>query len=354
MDNWLILNLICLIILIGLSAFFSGSEAALFSLSRLNLKQLGQQGEKIAKLLHHPHQLLTVLLIGTTIVNITASSLGTIISIRIFTPFGVSEAVSTGIAIGGMTLLILIFGEIIPITWGVTKGSLLAPRVTPVVKALVSILAPLRIILSGITNLVVAIVERHRFFTKETPGLTDEEIKTMVDLSSKAGVLGEHERRMIHSIFEVGETTVAQVMRSAEKMVWVKINTPFKEVFNLFKLKGHSRMPVYNQSLDNIVGIINAKDFLTYFSENQGMEGVIPQPLIKRPYFVSGSIKINQLLRELQKRRMQMAIVQDRDKQIIGLVTIEDLLEEIVGEIHDEYEKGRVSMPINNQRRNRQ
>lgn len=326
------------------SAFFSGAEAALFSLNNLKLKQLGKRGEDIAKLLKEPRKLLTVLLIGTTVVNVSASALATTISIDIFRRIGMGKEIGAGVAIGVMTLLILVFGEIIPITIGVARGTVLSPIVTPLVKFFVILLYPFRIILTGITNIAVSIVEQHKFFAKESEDITSEEIKTVVDLGKKEGILKEHERMMIHSIFEFGDTIVSQVMVRREEMDCVAIGSSVRDVLKLIKSKGHSRMPVYKDSFDNIIGIINTKDILAYFND---IEKEIPYDLIKKPYFVSGSMKVNELCKEFQKKRIQMAIVRRplRDVApvangtIIGLVTLEDLLEEIVGEIHDEYEK---------------
>lgn len=336
-NGLLIIKLICLFALIVASAFFSGAEAALFSLNKLKLKQIGKRGEDLAKLLKEPRRLLTTLLIGTTVVNVSASALATTISIDIFRKIGMGKEIGAGVAIGVMTLLILVFGEIIPITIGVAKGTVLSPIVTPLVKFFVILLSPFRIILTGITNIAVSIVERHKFFAKESEDITNEEIKTVVDLGKKEGILKEHERMMIHSIFEFGDTIVSQIMVKKEEMDCVTMGSSVRDVLNLIKSKGHSRIPIYKDSFDNIIGIINTKDILAYLKN--GIEKGIPCDLIKKPYFVSDSMKVNELFREFQKKRIQMAIVRDRNGTIIGLVTLEDLLEEIVGEIHDEYEK---------------
>ncbi|MEW6095303.1 MAG: hemolysin family protein [bacterium] len=331
MDNVLILQLSCLGILLGLSAFFSGSEAALFALSKLKIRQLSSLTQKrISRLLESPTELLTTLLIGTTLVNVIASALATFISITLCAKIGINEVIATIVAIFGMTCLILFLGEIVPITLGATKSIHIAPWVTYPVRFFYILLAPLRIVLHWITNLIVLLIEKNRFFVKDKE-LTEEEIRTMVDIGAKEGVLKDHEMELIHSIFEFGDMKVEEVMIPQKEMVGIKIDEDSEtKILHLITKEGHSRMPVYKG--ENIIGIIHVKDFLISLKNQSNW-----RELIRPPHFVLPSKKINNLLKEFQKKHIQMAIVKNELGKVVGIVTMEDLLEEIVGEIHDEY-----------------
>jgi putative hemolysin len=331
LDNALILQLSCLLVLLALSAFFSGSEAALFALSKLKLKQLHISIQKgISKLLENPRKLLTTLLIGTTLVNITASALATFILITLCAKIGINESIATALAIFIMTFLILFFGEIIPITLGATKSAQIAPWVMYPVKCFYVLLAPLRIVLYWLSNLIVLLIEKNRFFAKDKE-LTEEEIRTMIDIGAKEGVLKAHEQKLIHSIFEFGDRKVEEVMIPQKEMVCVKIDEDSEtKILHLIIKKGHSRMPVYKGK--DIIGIVHVKDFLMALKRQTNW-----RELIRPAHFVLPSKKINNLLKEFQKKHIQMAIVKDTTENVVGIVTMEDLLEEIVGEIHDEY-----------------
>ncbi|MEW6607072.1 MAG: hemolysin family protein [bacterium] len=335
MDN-LILFLISIGILLCLSAFFSGAEAALFALSKLKIKQLSDRAQKrISRLLENPKELLTTLLIGTTLVNITASSIATFIAINLCGKIGINEVIATGLAIFVMTILILFFGEIVPITLGATKSSQIAPWVTYPLRYFSILLAPLKIILSWLTHLIILLIEKHKFFIKDKE-LTEEEIRTIVDIGAREGVLKAHEQKLIHSIFEFGDHKVEEVMTPQNKMVCVKIDEDSTDkILSLMIKEGHSRMPVYKG--EEIIGILHVKDFLISLKNQTNW-----QNLIKPAYFVLPSKKINDLLKEFQKKHLQLAIVKDESKKIVGIVTMEDLLEEIVGEIHDGYPEEKV------------
>ncbi|MDI6735616.1 MAG: hemolysin family protein [bacterium] len=346
MDNNLILQLSFLVILLGLSAFFSGAEATLFALSKLKIKQLRTTCQtKILNLIENPAKLLSTLLIGTTLVNITASALGTFIIINLCAGIGLNEILSTTLAIFVMTSLILLFGEIIPITFGVTKSMQFAPLVVHPVKWFTILLAPLRIGLSWLTISIVSLIEKHRFFVRDKE-LTEEEIRTMIDIGAKEGVLKAQEQELIHSIFEFGDMKVEEVMIPQTRMVSANIKEDSEaKILHLMSRQGHSRLPVISltdqtsQSFkeEDIVGIIHVKNFLLAIKNQTDW-----QKLIMPAYFVLPSMKINALLKEFQKSHLQMAIVKNKLGRVVGLVTMEDLLEEIVGEIHDEYPQERI------------
>jgi len=334
LDNRLIWQLSCIGILLGLSAFFSGSEASLFALSKLKLKQLNTSRQKrISKLLESPTKLLTTLLIGTTMVNIATAAIATSIFITLGRKFGISEVIATILAIFVITFLILFFGEIVPITIGVTKTTLLTPWLAYPVRYFYNLFSPMRIVLYWLTNVIVLLIEKNGFFVKDKE-LTEEEIKTMVDIGIKERVLKAQERKLIHSIFEFGEKKVEEIMIPEKEIVYVKIDEDSKSsILHLITQKGHSRMPVFKGK--DIIGIIHVKDFLISLKNQKNW-----LEFIKPAYFVLPSKKINSLLKEFKKRHIQMAIVKDTFGKIVGIVTMEDLLEEIVGEIHNEEGRG--------------
>lgn len=346
MDNLLILQLSFLVILLGLSAFFSGAEAALFALSKLKIKQLGITCQtRILKLIENPVKLLPTLLIGSTLVNITASAIGTFIIINLCAKIGIDEITSTTLAIFVMTALILFFGEIIPITLGATKSMRIAPLVVHPVKWFEILLAPLRIGLSWLTIFIVSLIEKHRFFVRDKE-LTEEEIRTMIDIGAKEGILKAHEQELIHSIFEFGDMKVEEVMIPQAQMVLANLEEDSEaKILHLIAKQGHSRLPVISQTNQtdqpfnekDIVGIIHVKNFLLGIKNRTNW-----QKLIMPAYFVQSSMKINALLKEFQKNHLQMAIVKNELGKVVGLVTMEDLLEEIVGEIHDEYPRRKI------------
>ncbi len=337
--EWVVVKLLGIAVLLCFSAFFSGSEASLFSLSKLKLKQIKSRQNRIKRLLKEPHKLLSSILIGNTLVNIIASALATTIFVDLFRKWGIEELWGVFASILIMTGFILFFGEIVPITIGTTKGKIFAPIVIPGIEFIMFILSPFRIILGGVSNFLVKTIETHKFFTKEAEFLTDEEIKTIVDLGQHEGVLQKHERKMIHNIFDFGQITVAEVMTPKEKMVCLHKDSLVVDVFKLIKAHGHSRIPIYVDNIDNIVGFCNAKDLLSYFSkieQDKISKEIIPPALIRIPYFVLDKMKVNELLKIFQKKKIHLAIVKNEHQITTGLVSIEDLIEEIVGEIHDE------------------
>jgi CBS domain containing-hemolysin-like protein len=329
----LVLKVIGLILLLCISAFFSGSEAALFSLDRLKVKQMSKN-EVILQLLKDPHRLLVVLLSGTTIVNIAASGLATLIAIEICRNIGIRESIGTGCAIGVMTFLILFFGEILPITLGATKCDKIAPIIVYPVKIFCFIFTPLRMIIVRITECIVKLIEKHPYFAKDVL-ITEEELKTMVDVGEKEGVLDAQERKIIHSIFEFGEIMVKEVMTHRNDIACIELNDTPEHIIRAIKI--HSRIPVYKETLDNIIGILYAKDVIVEIMKNR--EHICSSWLrkhIKPSYDVPETKKVNELLKEFQANKLQIAIVRDENNKVVGIISMEDLLEEIVGEIHEE------------------
>jgi CBS domain containing-hemolysin-like protein len=298
----------------------------------LRVKTLVKQGvanaEKLDKLLQHPGRFLATILFLNNLVNIGAASLATLL-VGFYIKHWVA-AISTGV----MTFIILIYGEITPKTYAAQNAEKLALRLAGVTNFLSTIFSPIVRFLVFIANFFIRLLGGTTI--KEVPFLTEEELKSMVSVAEEEAVIEEEERKLIHSIFEFGDTVVKEVMVPRMDMVTIDAKAPIEEVLSLIVKEGHSRIPVYEGTIDNIIGIVYAKDLLIQMSH--GKIDVPLKELVRSVYFIPESKKVNELLRELQKRRQHMAIVVDEYGGTAGLVTIEDLLEEIVGEIFDEYD----------------
>lgn len=330
----LIIEIISLIILIGASAFFSCSEAALFSLDRRKVKQMPQDA-CIPQLLKEPHRLLTVLLSGTTIVNITASALGTLIAIDICQRIGISKAIGAGFAIIIMTILILFWGEILPIVMGATRGEKIAPWIAHPIRIFYWLFTPFQVLIVGITGMFVKLIEKHPYFKKDIKEIvTEEELKAMVDVGKKEGVLDEQERRIIHSIFEFGDIMVKEVMIPREQICYISTDDSWETIISV--MKAHSRVPVFKDTIDNIIGMLYDRDVIEMLMDKSNINQGKILSLIRTPYYVSETMMVNELLKEFQRKKLQIAIVRDADNKTVGIVSMKDLLEEIVGEIYEE------------------
>ncbi|MEK7274752.1 MAG: hemolysin family protein [Candidatus Desantisbacteria bacterium] len=333
------IEIISVILLLSASAFFSCSEAALFSLDKIKVKQM-PQGACIPQLLKEPHRLLAVLLSGTTLVNIAASALGTMIAIDICQRIGISKAIGTGCAIVIMTCLILLLGEVLPIVMGATKGEKIAPWIAYPIRMFYILSTPFQVLIVGITGTVVRLIEKHPYFKgdiKEREIVTEEELRTMVEVGKKEGVLDEQERRIIHSIFEFGDIMVKEVMIPKDKVTCIDINDSWETVAKA--IIDHSRVPVFKNTADNTflpIGILYAKDVIEVLQNESNINQGTILKLLRIPYYVSESMMVNELLKEFQHKKLQIAIVRDAADKMTGIVSMKDLLEEIVGEIHEE------------------
>ena len=324
----ILLEIVLLIALLFLSALFSSAETAFTHIDLLKIKHLVSSGNKRAKTLEklkdNSEKTLTTILIGNNLVNISASSIATSLAIDFFGNKGV------GIAVGVMTFLILVFGEITPKSYAIRKAESLALFVAPLFDFLSKIFYPISLAFTGISNLFLG------KSVKNTPMFTEDEIKTLIDVSGEEGTIEEDEKEMITSIFEFGDTRVKEIMIPRVDMVCVEAEEGMKEVLAKAIKRGYSRFPVYKDEIDNIVGILYIKDLLKYLKD--GNFNVSADKIKREAYFIPETKRADDLLREMQKKRVHMAIVIGEYGAVIGLVTLEDLIEEIVGEIFDEYD----------------
>ncbi|SFL26078.1 hemolysin family protein [Halanaerobium salsuginis] len=335
-------HLLGLFFLIVLSAFFSGSETAFMAVNRIKIKERVQQGDenatKVDKLLQDQTKLLTTILIGNNLVNIAASSIATAISIEIFGSKGV------GIATGIVTLLILVFGEITPKALGNNQSIAYAKFASVPLYYLEKILLPFIFLFTRLVNIFV----KDKSLISSA-FLSEEEIRRFVEVSQKEGVIKETEQEMIQSVFDFDDTLVKEIMIPRIDMICIEKDSSLAELIKLGVEKGHSRIPVYENSIDNIVGLVYIKDLLELLIDSQS-EMVIAD-FVKPIYFIPEGKPINQLLAEMKERKEHMAVVVDEYGGTSGLITIEDLLEEIVGDIQDEFdlEKSYIEVVSNQQ-----
>jgi len=324
---------IALLVLLGISALLSAAETALLAANRGRLQQLDEAGDRrartVRRLLEEPGRLLTTLLAGDNIVNVAATVLATSVIIAVFGwPRGVPYAIV------GIVLMILIFGEIVPKTIAAKYADRLALIFARPLAALSTILSPVVRVLSALGSIVMRPFGGRVNLT--SPLVTEEEIRELVKVGEEEGVIEQAEREMIHSIFEFGDTVVREVMVPRIDMACVADTETVAGALRLIRAEQHSRLPVYHGAIDQIVGIVHVKDLLTAMLDGRSEA---PVKEVARPaYFIPESQPLARLLREFRRRKTEMAIVVDEYGGTAGLVTTEDLLEEIVGPILDEYD----------------
>lgn len=327
-----IIELGSLVVLILLSGFFSGSETAFMSLNRVKIREKKLKGDKSAKrvdqLLSKPGKLLTTILVGNNLVNIASSAIATTLALEFFGEKG------PWIATISMTVLVLIFGEITPKTYANQDSEKLASFSATYLIWLSKIFNPLIKVLIAFTNRLIKIVGGDP--DKQKPFVTEDEIIRFVTVGEREGVIEEKEKEMIHSVFEFDDTLAREVMVPRIDIISMSINTPLDVAVDLVMEKGHSRIPVFRNTIDNIVGILYAKDLLCFIKKDFKDESI--GNIMRKAYYVPESKKIDELLSEMKTKKIHMAIVLDEYGGTAGIVTIEDLIEEIVGDIKDEYD----------------
>lgn len=328
LDVWIGLPL-----LIILSGFFSASETALTALKRRDLVDVDDKHPKISKLLKtwikSPNNMLTAILIGNNIVNIYAASLATSFALKYFNGSRV-----TGVVTIVLTILILIFGEITPKIIAKTYSKKVSCIVIRPIYYLSKILFVFIKILSWISKFISRI-----FGIKITDNniiITEEDIRSMVSVGEEEGIIEEEERNMIHSIFDFGDSSVREVMVPRTSMYAIEGSKTLEEIWDEIIKNGYSRIPVYQERIDNIIGIVYIKDLLEIVMKKEFDKPI--KNFIREAYFIPETKLLAELLKDFKKRQTHMAVVLDEYGGTVGLVTLEDLIEEILGEINDEYD----------------
>ena len=323
-------QLITVIILLCLSAFFSSSETALTTVNQIRMRTLADNGDKraarVLRVTGNPGKMLSAILIGNNIVNLSASSISTSLAIHLFGNTG------AGIATGILTFLILIFGEVTPKTMATIKADSMSLTAAAPIGFLMKILTPVIFIINKLSLGLMFLL--HVNIKDAQKKMTEEELRTIVDVSQENGVIEHEERDMIHNLFDFGDAEAKEIMVPRIDMTFVQADATYQEVLDIFRQDMFTRLPVYEDSTDNVIGIINMKDFLL---QNDTPEFFV-RNLLREPYFTYEHKNTADLFLEMRKSSISLAIVLDEYGVTAGLITLEDLLEEIVGEIRDEYD----------------
>lgn len=320
------INIILIILLVAFSAMFSSCETAFSTVNKMRLKNNADQGSaKAAKALRLAESFdnsLTTILIGNNIVNIASTSISTVLFTDLFGAKGV------GIATVVMTVVVLIFGEILPKTFAKENSEKCAYFFAGPLSALIVLFTPLSFIFTAIKNTVSKLYSS----SEKTPSVTEDELKCIINEIEEEGVLEESESDLVRSALDFDETIVSEILTPRVKVVGVEINSSIEEIKNVFLTEMYSRLPVYEKNIDNIVGIITQKDFFKMISENRSDI----QNIIQDVVFISEFKLINDALHEMQRSKTHMSVIIDQYGGTKGIITMEDIIEELVGEIYDE------------------
>lgn len=329
MDPSVAIRIVLLIILLCLSAFFSSAETALTTVSRIKMRALSEEGnrkaDRVLKITDDSGKMLSAILIGNNIVNISASSIATTLAIDLFGNAG------AGIATGVLTVLILIFGEISPKTMATIRAEKISLRYSTPIWILMKILTPVIFIINALANAVLRLLgvkasEKHRV-------LTESELRTIVDVGHETGVIETEEKEMINNVFDFGDAKAKEIMVPRIDMTFAQVDNTYEELLDIFRRDHFTRLPVYEESTDDVIGILNIKDLLLCDREHFSLRS-----LMREPYFTYEHKNTTELLMEMRNSAINIAIVLDEYGSTAGLITVEDLIEEIVGEIRDEYD----------------
>ena len=318
-----------LLLLLAASAFFSSSETALLALNRIRLTYLASRNRPgardLERLLNPPDDLIAAILVGNNLVNIAASVFATTFFMRIFGRYG------NLLTIVILTPALLIFSEIIPKVFAASHPEAIAFRVLRPLQGIMLVMRPVLWAIGGLNRLLA------RFWGKsgETAVISEEEIRTMIAVGEKSGVVAKEKRKMLHGIFELSKTYARDVMVPRIEVIGIEVNTPYEEVLQIVRDEEHSRYPVFEESLDNICGVVHAMDIFQFVGSPEQFS---LRKIVRKPYFVPESKPIEAMLESFRERRLLMAVVIDEYGGMEGIVTLEDIFEEIVGEIHDEHD----------------
>lgn len=329
MDAPGVIQLIFLIILVILSGFFSSAETALTTVNRVRMRTLEEDGSKRAarvnKILENYSKMLSTILIGNNIVNLSASALATTLAMQI--------NLAVGIATGILTLVVLICGEIVPKTWAMLSSEKLSLAYSGIIYGLMQILTPVIYIIDKLANGILRMM--HIDPSKKITTMTEAELRTYVEVSHEDGVIESEEREMIYNVFDFSDAQAKDIMIPRINMISVDINDSYSQILSVFREYMYTRLPVYQDDNDNIIGIINIKDFILCEDE----ENFHVNDILRDAHYTYEFKKIADLLYELRETTTNVAFVLNEYGVTVGMITLEDLLEEIVGEIRDEYDE---------------
>ena len=324
-----IIQLVIVIILLSASAFFSSAETALMTSNKLRMRNLAENGDKraakVLKVTENTDKMLSAILIGNNIVNLTASSISTALTLKIF------GRKLVGIATGILTFLILVFGEITPKNVASKNAEKMALIYIGVISFLVTLLTPVIFIVNTVAKFVISIFNKN---SDDNNAVTEEELRAMVEYSHEEGVIENEEKKMIVNVVDFGDTVAGDIMVPRVDMVMVDEKSSYEEILQVFREERYTRIPVYEETPDNVIGILNVKDFLLI----EDKENFIMKELLREPLYTYEYKKTSALMMDMRKTGANIVIVLDEYGITAGLITLEDMLEEIVGEIRDEFD----------------
>ena len=324
-----IIQLVIVIILLSASAFFSSAETALMTSNKLRMRNLADNGDKraakVLKVTENTDKMLSAILIGNNIVNLTASSISTTLTLKIF------GSKLVGIATGILTFLILVFGEITPKNVASKNAEKMALVYIGVISFLVTLLTPVIFIVNTVAKFVISIFNKNG---DDNNAVTEEELRAMVEYSHEEGVIENEEKKMIVNVVDFGDTVAGDIMVPRVDMVMVDEKSSYEEILQVFREERYTRIPVYEETPDNVIGILNVKDFLLI----EDKENFVMKELLREPLYTYEYKKTSALMMDMRKTGANIVIVLDEYGITAGLITLEDMLEEIVGEIRDEFD----------------
>lgn len=324
-----IIQLVIVIILLSASAFFSSAETALMTSNKLKMRNLADNGNKraakVLKVTENTDKMLSAILIGNNIVNLTASSISTTLTLKIF------GSKLVGIATGILTFLILVFGEITPKNVASKNAEDMALAYIGVISFLVTLLTPVIFIVNTVAKFVISIFNKNG---DDNNAVTEEELRAMVEYSHEEGIIENEEKKMIVNVVDFGDTVAGDIMVPRVDMVMVDEKSSYEEILQVFREERYTRIPVYEETPDNVIGILNVKDFLLI----EDKENFVMKELLREPLYTYEYKKTSALMMDMRKTGANIVIVLDEYGITAGLITLEDMLEEIVGEIRDEFD----------------
>ncbi len=331
MDSGDYIQLLLLVILIALSAFFSSAETALTTVNRIKIRTLAESGNKKAgtllKIFENQGKMLSSILVGNNVVNLSASSLATTLAMEVWG----SRAV--GIATGILTLVILVFGEISPKTISTLYAEKISLAYAGAIYGFMYVMTPFVYVIDLLSIGFLRLIRVDP--NKKQESMTEDELRTIVEVSHEEGVIESEEKKMITNVFDFGESVARDIMIPRIDMALADVNTGYDELINIFREEMYTRMPVYEDSIDNVIGVVNMKDLLLIDDrESFDIRNHLREPLYTYEYK-----KTTELMMEMRQSYKNVVIVLDEYGATAGMITLEDLLEEIVGEIRDEYDQ---------------
>ena len=330
MDSGDSIQLLILLFLLALSGFFSSSETALTTVNKIRMRTLADAGDGralfVLKVIGNPSKMLSAILIGNNIVNLYASSLSTMLATKLWG----NEAV--GLATGVLTLLILVFGEITPKTLSTISAETIALRFARIIYMLMVVLTPVIAVVNQLSFMVLRLLRVDP--NKKAEAITEDELRTIVEVSHEEGVIESEEKKMINNVFDFGDSVAKDIMVPRIDMSFVDVNAAYPELMDQFREEKYTRFPVFEETTDNVIGVINIKDIFL----GGDVEDFSVRKFLRQPLYTYEFKKVSELMLEMRKTDVNIVIVLDEYGATAGLITLEDMLEEIVGEIRDEYD----------------